>query len=177
MPPKVKNTRDEILQSALQLVREQGEGGLNARSLAKAMNCSTQPIYFNFGSMENLKSEVCKLAQDLYNEYVEREIAYLRFAHKERELFKLLFLSSDHTTAEDSAADLGNFAELVHRETGISKTEAIFFHLKMWSCVHGMATMIATDRLSWDGKMISRLLTDVFEGILVKYEANEEDDT
>lgn len=189
MPPKIKNTKEEILQAALQLVQEQGESGLNARSLAKAMNCSTQPIYFNFGSMEHLKDEVCKLAKDLYQEYVEREIAkekysdykatqiaYLRFANKERNLFKLLFLSSDETSVAESAAELGAFAEMVHRETGISKTEALFFHLKMWSSVHGMATMIATNRLSWDGKLISRLLSDIFEGILMKYEIKEDDE-
>lgn len=184
MPPKIKNTREEIVQAALQLIREQGEENLNARALAKALGCSTQPIYFNFGSMENLKKEVCATAEDLYREYIEREItkekytdyeateiAYIRFANKEKELFKLLFLSPDNRTAEETAAELASFAELIHSETGIAKTDAVFFHLKMWSCVHGLATMLATDRLNWDGKLLTRLLSDVQEGILAKYEA------
>ena len=186
MPPKVKNSKEEILQTALKLVREQGEQGFNARALAKALDCSTQPLYFNFGSMENIRSEVIRMATDLYKENIEKEIAkgkyseyeateiaYIRFARKETALFKLLFMGEHIPTAEESAADLAHFAEMIHKETGIPKTEAVFFHLEMWACVHGLATMIATNRLAWDGKLISRLLSDLQEGLLVKFEPEE----
>ena len=108
MPPKVKNSKEEILQTALKLVREQGEQGFNARALAKALDCSTQPLYFNFGSMENIRSEVIRMATDLYKENIEKEIAkgkyseyeateiaYIRFARKETAL--LSFFSWENT--------------------------------------------------------------------------------
>jgi hypothetical protein len=44
MPPKVKITKEEIIQTALFLVRENGEQAINARAIATALHCSTQPI-------------------------------------------------------------------------------------------------------------------------------------
>jgi len=183
MPPKVKNSKEEILNTALDIAKTEGEQGLNARSVAKALGCSTQPIYFNFGSMENLKKAVVEQAYGLYEDFIQNEIAkgkytpyeatqiaYIRFAKKETQLFKLLFMSGNTPNAEENAADLAHYAGMIHEETGISRTESVYFHLEMWSCVHGIATMIATSRLSWDGKLITRLLSDIQEGLLTKYD-------
>ena len=50
MPPKVKITKDDIIQTTLDLLRKNGDAAINARSLASALNCSTQPIFSNFAS-------------------------------------------------------------------------------------------------------------------------------
>ena len=52
MPPKAKVTREMILDAAFDLVRAQGQETLNVRALAKALRCSTQPILYNFATME-----------------------------------------------------------------------------------------------------------------------------
>ena len=44
MPPKVKVTQDQIIQAAMDIVRESGIDALNARALAKQLDCSIQPI-------------------------------------------------------------------------------------------------------------------------------------
>ena len=41
-------TKEIILDGALQFVIKNGIDSLNARSLAKELNCSTQPIYLSF---------------------------------------------------------------------------------------------------------------------------------
>ena len=46
---------------------------------------------------------------------------------------------------------------------------AYFFHLEMWVYVHGIAAMIATDYLDWDEELISRMLTDAYEGMKERY--------
>ena len=51
MPPKVKITKEDIIQKALEIVRTNGEQALNARSIASALNCSTQPVFFNFATI------------------------------------------------------------------------------------------------------------------------------
>ena len=51
MPPKIKITKEEIIKTALELVRTSGEQSINARTVAGALNCSTQPIFSNFSSM------------------------------------------------------------------------------------------------------------------------------
>ena len=45
MPPKIKITKEEIVDTALNLVREAGEQALNARSIAAKLKCSTQRFF------------------------------------------------------------------------------------------------------------------------------------
>ena len=52
MPPKVKFTKEEIVKASLLLVRERGADALNARELAGRLQCSTQPFFSNFETME-----------------------------------------------------------------------------------------------------------------------------
>ena len=58
MPPKVRISEQAIVDAAIQIIRDEGEGALNARSLAKALGCSVQPIFHNFPSMEHLREAV-----------------------------------------------------------------------------------------------------------------------
>ena len=39
MPPKVKITREDIIKTAIELVRANGEEAINARAIAAALNC------------------------------------------------------------------------------------------------------------------------------------------
>ncbi|MBQ4039769.1 MAG: TetR/AcrR family transcriptional regulator, partial [Oscillospiraceae bacterium] len=73
MPPKAKITEKEIINAAVQLVREQGAGSLNARALANCLGCSTQPIFSNFAGMEEVLSAVIRHANELYNTYLKEE--------------------------------------------------------------------------------------------------------
>ena len=45
----------------------------------------------------------------------------------------------------------------------------MIFHLETWSAVHGIAVMIATGFLELDGELISRMLSDVFQGLKKRY--------
>ncbi len=105
MPPKVKLIKEEIVRSALAIVRKSGQGALNARSLAAELSSSTQPIFSNFQNMDEVREAVKKLAYEEYLSFIEREIrseryppykasgmAYIRFAREESEVFKLLFM-------------------------------------------------------------------------------------
>ena len=75
MPPKIKTTKDDIIKAALLLVRKSGEEAINARSIAAFLNCSTQPIFSNFDSMEDLELAVVEAAVQLSKFFVEREQA------------------------------------------------------------------------------------------------------
>ena len=44
MPPKVKITKENIVETAIELIKKEGEVSLNARSIASSLGCSTQPI-------------------------------------------------------------------------------------------------------------------------------------
>ena len=69
MPPKIKITKEQIVYTAFELVKKYGDGALNARTLAKELNCSTQPIFSNYTSMNDLRSDVIAAAKELYQSY------------------------------------------------------------------------------------------------------------
>ncbi len=105
MPPKVKITKDEILKAALGIVRKGGVQALNARALADALGCSTQPVFSNYPGMDELRADVDRTASELYREYLASGakrsdvpkykafgLAYIEFAKEEPELFRLLFM-------------------------------------------------------------------------------------
>lgn len=55
MPAVKKVPREEIVDAAVEVLREGGAAAINARSVAKKLGCSTQPIYLSFRSMDELK--------------------------------------------------------------------------------------------------------------------------
>ena len=58
MPPKVKITKENIIQAAMDIVRNAGADALNARNIAAKLDCSTQPIFSNFATMDQLRLAV-----------------------------------------------------------------------------------------------------------------------
>lgn len=183
MPPKVRITKKEIVAAAVGLVRSRGEEALNARELAGCLGCSTQPIFSNFASMEQVRQAVVDAAEETYGEYVCREnesgkyppykasgMAYIRFAREEKELFRLLFMRDRTGEAIPEQTDMGDRAEeQVRRNTGLDPAEAKLFHLEMWAFVHGIASMTATGYLDLEWELVSRMLTDSYQGLKSRF--------
>jgi len=179
MAPRVKIQRDDIVKAAVELVRKDGEAALNARNVAAALSCSTQPVFSNFATMEALRLAVVKEADALCGEYIRREtqtgefpsykaagMAYIRFAKEEPELFKLLYMRDRRDEAvEGDSARFDQMTALVQNNTGAEEDEAKLFHLEMWAFVHGIAAMCATGFLELDRALISRILTDSYQGL------------
>lgn len=64
MPTTPKIGKDKILEAALQMVIEEGKDSINIKSLAAYLGCSTQPISWHFGGMEQLRQELSRAAVD-----------------------------------------------------------------------------------------------------------------
>ena len=188
MPATIKISKDAILDAALELVRAGGPEALNARALAKALGCSTQPIFRVFASMEALRSALLERAHALYRRRVEepsdpgspyppykaRGLAYIAFAGDEPQLFRLLFMRG--RTGETDSPENGDWPKdtaLAGAETGLAGAEAELFHLEMWAAVHGIAVMQATGYLDLDEPTVSRMLTDVYLGTKQRWEENQ----
>ena len=183
MPPKVKITKEEIVAAAVEIVRKEGVQAVNARTLANALNCSTQPIFSNFATMEQLHHAVTEKADALCRAYLKREVesgayptykangmAYIRFAKEERELFKLLYMCDRKGEPLPEYTELSHQMEsIVHQNTGLGDLDAKLFHLEMWVYVHGIATMFATGFLDLDWVLVSKMLTDVYQGLRKQY--------
>ncbi|MCI9068711.1 MAG: TetR/AcrR family transcriptional regulator [Lachnospiraceae bacterium] len=182
MPRKFMFTREEILAAALDLAREQGIAAVTARRLGEKLGSSSKPVFSLFENMEDVLSAVMEAAYGLYQNYLKEDMArgkyppykasgmaYIRFAKEEKELFKLLFMRDRSQESIEEKGENKPLIELVQQDLGISEEDARLFHLEMWIYVHGMATMLATSYLELDEGLISRVLTDGYEGMKVRY--------
>ena len=181
MPPKVKITKKDIIDKALELVRVSGAESINARGIANALSCSTQPIFSNFESMEDLERSVIAAAYENYLGFIASELksekyppykaygmAYIRFAKEEKELFKLLFMRDRQGEDLTPTSDFESAVEIIMQANGCDREKAMLLHLEMWACVHGIATMMATSFLELDFELISGMVTDVYQGLRLR---------
>lgn len=189
MPPKVKFSREEIIAAALDIVREGGLTALTARSLAAKLGSSAKPVFGLFENMQEVQTEVMIAANAEYQSFLRTEMmrgtykpykasgmAYIAFARREKELFKLLFMrdrTEERIDAKDDSID--DIIAIISRNTGLSAEDARLFHLEMWIFVHGIATMIVTNYLDWEEEHISRALTDAYEGLKTRWCGEEKE--
>ena len=187
MPPKVKITKEDIIKTAFELCRKNGADAINARSIAAELACSTQPIFSNFATMDELKSATISAAYELYISFFHKEVesgkypryksfgmAYVKFAKEEKELFKLLFMRDRTREDLSPSPDFEESARLIAEANGISIESARLLHLEMWSSVHGIGVMLATSFLPLDTDIISDMLSDVYQGLRARHLSREE---
>ena len=97
MPPRPQFTRDRIIDTGFDLVREKGWAALSTRAIANRLGSSPIPIYSCFSSIKDLEPEIldrtllCQQAcmnrrftEDLWHDH---GIGYVLFAVEERQLF------------------------------------------------------------------------------------------
>lgn len=161
--PKQKVVKQDVLEAALQLIREQGIETVNARSIAGKMCCSVQPIYSYYASMDDLKEAVFAYAQEYLNSYIaahadkKRYFAsigkcHVSFAAEEKYLFQFLYLSKykqarsfeevyQKYAIEDVTKD-------IEARLGLTEKDAKDLYMDMMVYTHGIACMLATGAAS-----------------------------
>lgn len=177
MPPKAKHSKNEIIQTALAIVREKGEAAVTAREIGAALGMSSRPVFTWYSSMEELKADVRAAAESVYFGYVDKglsqEIPFLgvglnvvAFAREERELYKLLFLSQ---TAEDNsqrrrnaimgipADSRGVIRKSIMSYYKMSEEEADCFFTHLWLIGYSISAMIVTGYKSFSEEETRRI--------------------
>ena len=163
MPPKIKIPREAIIEKAFELTKVYGFEKVTARLLASELKCSTQPVFHAFRNMEELKEEVYKKTQKLFEEtmlqppsdtktpyFLSMGLKYVELAEKEKNLFHLLCMSDSGTRLE-SLYDLA-------KHIPVPIEPDVF--VKTWIFTHGIATIVATNTTNIAPEEIRQLLTE-----------------
>lgn len=174
MAPKNKFTRKEMVAAAVRVVQKRGAAALTAKSLAEELGTSTQPVFTCFGTMEALKAEVYVAVEQLFDEYLTKGLKekisflgfgsqYIRFARKEPELYRLLFLMRPDDVGSGAFAAMRHMQELVRPSLveiyHISAQEADRYFRDLWLVVHSLATLIVTGDCPYSDREIGQILT------------------
>lgn len=173
MPPRVKFSREEIVQAALDVAREKGADAMTTRDIAARLGVSTQPIFTYFRSMAEVRAAVHAAAETFYQKYAAEGLAeeipflgygmrHIRFAREEPELYRLLFLT--HDAGEKGAMDamrhsLEYVKEPLERIYRISEAEAERYFRDLWIVVYGIAALIVTGDCPYSDAEIGAILT------------------
>lgn len=176
-----KISRENIISAALEIIKRDGMSALNVRALAKALGCSTRPVYLTFGGMDGVKAAAVERINEVYQDYINREVesgayppykaygmGYIKFARGESEFFKYLFMR-DRTRERTEDDGLDEIISMIVKATGLDRERAKLFHLENWIFVHGIAVMLATAYIDFDEKLIGSMLTDMFEGLKARF--------
>lgn len=184
MPASKKVTRDDIINAALDVLRERGFSAVNARSVAKKLGCSTQPIYFSFANMDELKTELTKRAVDEHvgrviaairsndgtrSHYSDYGIGFIHFAMQEKQLFRWLYLEDGQIGKKELDVLLPEIIKTIVDEYGYPEQTARLFHRDMAIFAYGLAILLNTDTLSLSEYEIEKHLARNFRSLTSLY--------
>ena len=193
MPPKAKFSREEIIEAALVIVREEGFDALTSRGLGTKLGSSARPIFTVFRNMEEVQQSVTEAAKTLYKEYVQKGLSqkpafkgvgtqYILFAVNEPKLFQLLFMTA-HNHIPDLAGVLplidDSYEQIlssVERDYGIERTSAQKLYRHLWIYTHGIATLCATNMCHFTGEEIGEMMTEVCMSLLKNMRGGKNND-
>ncbi len=181
MARKETITKDEILNAAFQMTRQDGFSQVSARTLAAKAGCSTQPIFRVYKNMEELGADLYGKAIEFFHAYyssfphtsdtpfVNMGLAYIRFAQEEQQLFKLLFMAENRHGK--SLYDLLNgekgavVREINHAKVYGCKDPSGMF-MRMWIFIHGSACMSLTGDYDLPEADTVKLLEESYKAFL-----------
>ncbi len=175
-------SRDDIVAAAVELVRTQGHESLNARALAAALGCSTQPILYRFATMAEVREAAYQAIDELHSTslmarlesapdpLLQLGLNYVRFAYDEPRLFRFLF-QTDAFGGRDlqslvAAPEVGELVGMVAQETGVDEARARQVFLAIFVAAHGYASLLANNSLAYDEDLVARVLTSAYQGSL-----------
>lgn len=177
MARKIKITKDFLVDTAFEMTKEEGISGVTARKLAARAECSTQPIFRIYENMEELYADIFQQASVYFSSYYKKfpikatepfvnlGLAYIQFAQKEKQLFRLLFLP-EKSYGKSTYEILNGEQNVVVYEIEKAKREGCSnpsdLFMKMWIFIHGAASMAITGDYDLNEAESKQLLKDAY---------------
>ena len=184
MPAVKKVSKDDIIDAAIDVLRDDGFSAINARSVAKKLGCSTQPIYFSFKNMEELKSALTERAIGLHAQHVRDSLkahagndsryssygmVFVKFAAEEKQLFRWLYLEGRQLGSYQNDVLLPEVIAVIMDEFGYSEEIARRFHQDMIYFSYGLAILANTDHLHLTEAQLREAFRREFRALIAIY--------
>ena len=173
MARKKEIGRNKILSIAYKMVVKDGIESLTARNIAKAGHFSTQPLYLEFNSMEDLRKEVLrKIADNLKNNILQKsytgkplidmDLSYIDFAKEQENLFRAMFVDGKFGSKiiADTLINFGieKFKEQ-YPDSNYSEDKIRSVVIANWITTSGIASLIVNKIATFSQTQIINVLT------------------
>lgn len=195
MPSSPKIPKETILQYALEMLIQNGYASINIKALAKRIGCSTQPISWHFGNMENFRNALTEYALDYANKkmlsasegmsaFSNVGIGYIDIAFDEPNLFRYLYMSGESgyhaggfdifTTADANSAMI----EQIAKQLGISADKVNDFFRNTIIYTHGLACFVVSGLIKATKEELYAMVNQGAYGFMLQagFELDKEDD-
>lgn len=184
VPAARKVSKDEIIDAAVEVLRDGGFSAVNARSVARKLGCSTQPIYFSFQSMDELKAALSERAIRMHTRRVRDSLrahegndscyssygmGFVKFAAEEKQLFRWLYLEGHQLGPYQNDVLLPEIIAVIVEEFGYSEEVARRFHQDMTYFTYGLAILANTDHLHLTEPELREAFRREFRALLAIY--------
>lgn len=150
-------TKNMIVDAALEIFRAEGFEAVTSRRIALRLGCSTQPIYFEYKNMDELKDDIVKkIIEQLdllfssvvgnSDEFVYRSygLAFLKFVQTDPFVFRQIYIVDGKIGRQVDDLWMPKGIDILENKYGYKKETAIAIN-KMASCfLIGMAVFISS---------------------------------
>lgn len=181
MARKKEIDKQRILDAAYKLAVRGGIESLTARNIAKAVNCSTQPIYLEFENMQDLRNQVlARISDELKSNTLQQnftgeplidlDLSYLYFAKEHVDLFRAMFVDGKfgNQMIVDTLMGLGieKFKQQFDAEQ-YSDERLKHIVIANWIAATGLATLLINKMANFtQAQMVSVLKAQIHDALL-----------
>lgn len=184
MPRKAFFSKQEIIDKALEILRQQGPEAISARSLCKALGCSVSPLFTVYKNMDEIFSDLHAAAEKLFETYMADVTDYqpafkefgmrlVKFSREEPQLFHYLFLdkNSESIVADRKAREC---LQNIEGEYDLSEKQGLELYFQMWVFACGLSALCNKNPQKYSDSDISYLLSLQFSSVLTFLKSGRE---
>ncbi|MEN6349207.1 MAG: TetR/AcrR family transcriptional regulator [Syntrophomonas sp.] len=166
MGPKVKFTREQIIDAAFEIAKTEGIDGITMRKIAEQMGSSVAPIYVNFKNVDELNEalidKIISVSRQLLNEessgnpFHDIGRASLRFASEYGTIFRDLIMTGNSRIKVYDEKIIPSLIEEMKKDPeleGFTGDELKTILLKMKIFQLGLSVMVANGLLPQNYEM------------------------
>jgi len=184
MPRSVQITKEKILTAALDVLIRDGYSAVSIKSIARELNCSTQPIAWQFGNMDNMREALTKEAvtyankkmmptsTDCIEAFWQIGYGYINLAFDTPNLFRFVYMGESKNYCRGGfnsiLTDKGNavLIDKLYPYLNISKEQAEMLFQRMIVYTHGMVSLVVAGVLNCTKEQVYSIVKDFGSDLL-----------
>lgn len=184
MPRSVQITKEKILTAALDVLIREGYSAVSIKSIARELNCSTQPIAWQFGNMDNMREaltmeavtyankKMMPTSMDCIEAFWQIGYGYINLAFDTPNLFRFVYMGESKNYCRGGfnsiLTDKGNavLIDKLYPYLNISREQAEMLFQRMIVYTHGMVSLVVAGVLNCTKEQVYSIVKDFGSDLL-----------
>lgn len=178
MPRSVQITKEKILAAAIDILIRDGYYAVNIKSIAKELKCSTQPIAWQYGNMDNMREALTQEAVIYANQkmmptstncieaFWQIGYAYINLAFDTPNLFRFVYMGESKNYCRGGfnsiLTDKGNAAliDKLYQYLNINREQADMLFQRILVYTHGIVSLVVAGVLNCNKEQVYSIVKD-----------------